>query len=119
LKTFIIYILIVFPVLLAGCADIQLPTPQEVIKHPIGTESVKVGMTKDNVRELWGGPDRITFVEIDEGTNARSREMWYYKSFVGIIPVDAGYLSKPKYLYFDGESLTNISETPLKTVSEK
>jgi len=117
ITTFILIISAV--IVLGGCADIELPTPQQVIKHPIGTNSVKIGMTKDRVRELWGGPDKINYVHIKEGKDARMRELWYYKSFAGIIPLNADYLSKSKYLYFDGNNVTNISDTPLETVSEK
>ena len=96
-------------VLLAGCAEIPIPTPTDIIKRPIGTDSVKIGMTKDKVRELWGEPDQINFVENKERWGGE-REEWVYRAAYSGIPVDAGYLSKTKRLYFDGPNLTNIVE---------
>ena len=94
---------------LCGCSAIEIPNPDEVIKHPFGTESVKIGMTKQQVEELWGKPSDIRMVENKEKWSA-PREMWTYRSQYNAIPVDAGYLSKTKKLYFDGENLTDISE---------
>ena len=94
---------------LAGCADIPIPTPGELIERPIGTSSVKIGMTKDRVRELWGEPDQVNLAE-DKEKWGGTRVEWVYSARYSAIPVDAGYLSKTKKLYFDGENLTNIVE---------
>lgn len=32
-----------------GCSTITVPNPEEVMKHPLGTESIKIGMTKQRV----------------------------------------------------------------------
>lgn len=95
--------------ILAGCAAIEAPTPEEVVSHPLGTEAVKVGMTKSEVESLWGKPDDITVVEDKEKWKG-PREVWTYRAQASAIPVDAGYLSKTKKLYFDGDNLTNIGE---------
>lgn len=92
----------------SGCSLITIPDPQEVISKPLGTESVKVGMTKDRVLSLWGKPDEIRTVEDKEKWKG-SRELWVYRAQYGAIPVDAGYLSKTKKLYFDGDNLTTIT----------
>ena len=95
---------------LAGCAIIEdVPTPQDVLKTPIGTESIKIGMTKQQVEEIWGKPDDVRIVE-DKARWGGSREMWVYNAHYGSIPVNAGYLSTTKKLYFDGSNLTNIGE---------
>lgn len=105
-KLFLISFLCLY---LAGCADIMPPTPEEIIKRPLGPDSVKIGMTKDEVRGLWGEPNQINYVE-DEKRWGGAREEWVYSGKLSVLPVDADYLSKTKRLYFDGENLTNIVE---------
>ncbi len=96
-------------VILPGCAAIEVPNPEEIVKHPLGTEAIKIGMSKHEVESLWGKPDQIQTVENKEKW-AGPREMWLYPAQYGSIPVDAGYLSKTKKLYFDGDNLTEISD---------
>ena len=109
MKTCNMLIVFILFLSLAGCADIPLPTPNEIIERPIGTSSVKIGMTKDKIKELWGDPDQINIVE-DKEKWGGSRVEWIYTAAYSSIPVDAGYLSKTKKLYFDGDNLTNIAE---------
>lgn len=94
---------------LCGCSVIQVPSAEEVIRHPLGTESIKIGMTKQEVESIWGKPDEVKTVENKEKWQG-SREVWTYRAQYGRIPVDAGYLSKNKKLYFDGNNLTEIGE---------
>lgn len=98
-----------FAMTLCGCAGIEAVNPDEVIRHPLGTESVKIGMSRQQVEELWGKPDYVTTAE-DKDKWKGSREVWVYSAKYTAIPVDAGYLSKSKKLYFDGDNLTNISD---------
>jgi hypothetical protein len=95
-----------------GCADMPVPSPDYIMERPIGTSSVKVGMTKDKVKEVWGEPYQINFVE-DKEKWGGAREEWVYKAYSDL-PVNAGYLSKTKRLYFDGDNLTNIVEVEKK-----
>jgi len=92
----------------AGCADIKAPTPGYILERPIGTDSVKVGMTKDRVKEIWGDPDQIDLVK-DSKKWESSREAWTYNARSSL-PVTAGYLSRTKIVYFDGAFVTNIAE---------
>jgi len=94
--------------LICGCNALTIPSPDDIIKKPLGTESVKIGMTKDRVESLWGKPDQVTTVESNEKWSS-PREIWTYDARYGAIPVDAGYLSKTQKLYFDGDNLTEIS----------
>ena len=94
---------------LGGCAGIEPPSPDYVVRHPLGTESIKIGMTKSQVEALWGKPDDIKMVE-DKDKWKGTREVWTYRAQYGNVPVDAGYFSKNKKLYFDGNNLTNISD---------
>ena len=105
-----IFLIPVLALSLASCADIEVPTPGYILKRPIGTSSVKIGMSKDKVRELWGDPDQVNYVT-DKKKWGGEREEWVYSGRYASIPVDAGYLSKTKRLYFDGDSLTNITES--------
>lgn len=102
--------LIIMAVFLSGCAALEsLPSADDVIRKPLGTESIKRGMTKAQVESLWGKPDDIQAAEDKEKWKG-SREVWIYRAQYGAIPVDAGYLSKTQKLYFDGDNLTNIGE---------
>ena len=92
-----------------GCSAIIIPNPEDVVKHPLGTESIKVGMTKEQVESIWGKPGQIKLVE-DKARWQGTREVWIYRAQYGSIPVDAGYLSSTKKLYFDGNNLTDIGE---------
>ena len=94
---------------LYGCSAIQIPNPDDVVSHPLGTESIKIGMTKGQVESIWGKPNDIKTVEGKDKLQG-SREVWIYRSQYNAIPVDAGYLSKTKKLYFDGENLTEIGD---------
>lgn len=102
-------VIITSAVLFSGCSAIIIPNPEEVIKHPLGTESIKVGMTKDRVESIWGKPSQIKMVEDKEKWQG-AREVWIYRAQYSAIPVDAGYLSNTKKLYFDGNNLTEIGE---------
>ena len=104
-----LFFIVLVSLALAGCAEIELLNPEDVVKHPLGTETIKVGMTKQEVESLWGKPDDISLIE-DKDKWKGPREVWTYRAHYGAVPVDAGYLSKTKKLYFDGENLTNISE---------
>ena len=92
-----------------GCSAIIIPNPADVVKHPLGTESIKVGMTKEQVESIWGKPSQIKMVE-DKAKWQGAREVWIYSAQYGAIPLDAGYLSSTKKLYFDGNNLTDIGE---------
>lgn len=93
---------------IVSCADVMPPPPQKIIQTPIGTSSVKIGMTKDQVVDLWGEPDAKKVTEDSEKWSG-AREEWLYRGRYSELPVDAGYLSKTKKLYFDGDNLTNIT----------
>lgn len=104
----IVLILALMP-LVCGCSTLAIPNPDDIIKKPFGTESIKIGMTKDRVVSLWGKPDNITTAE-NKQKWATPREVWTYNAHYGSIPIDAGYLSKTQKLYFDGENLIEISD---------
>lgn len=104
---FFMMIILALP-LACGCSTLAIPSPDEIIKKPLGTESVKIGMTKNQVESIWGKPDQVTTVENKQKWSS-PREVWTYNAQYGAIPVDAGYLSRTQKLYFDGENLTEIT----------
>ena len=103
-----VFFLVVGVVFFAGCAGITPPAPEDIIKNPLGGDEIKIGFTKEQVLSLWGEPDSKSIVKSDKWS--REREEWVYVGRYNQIPISAGYLSKTKYLYFDGDNLTNISD---------
>ena len=109
MRKIIVYAAILTLASIYGCSAIQVPDAEDVISHPLGTESIKIGMSKQQVESVWGKPNDIRMVENKEKWQG-GREVWIYRAQYGSIPVDAGYLSKTKKLYFDGNNLTEIGE---------
>ena len=109
----IVKLILIFAVMvsLSGCADITLPTPKELINKPIGEGSVKIGLTKSEVKEILGGPDQINFVRDKERWEGPREEWVYFPMSSRKLPIASGYFSKTKRLYFDGENLTNIVDS--------
>jgi hypothetical protein len=101
--------IVISSVAVAGCSALTVPDPKDIAKKPLGTETIRVGMVKAQIESLWGRPDDIRMVE-DPDRWPGPREVWTYRGRCGNIPVDAGYLSKTKRLYFDGPNLTEIGE---------
>ena len=56
-------ILAAFSIALSGCAAIAIPDPAQIVSTPLGTESIKLGMSKQQVESIWGKPDNITSQE--------------------------------------------------------
>lgn len=111
MKVFNLLLVICVCSLFSGCAGIEVPTPTQILKSPMGGGSLRLGMGEDKVRDVYGDPDTKTMVTSPEWKEPR--EEWFYSGRYSVLPVNAGYLSKDLYLYFDGDSLTNISKTSL------
>lgn len=92
---------------LAGCAGIEPPNPNSILKHPLGT-MLRVGLTKDQILAQWGEPDLKEYDDAGKWGNAK--EKWTYYARYGEVPVNAGYLSKTQYLFFDGKNLVKFTE---------
>ena len=67
-----------------------------------------IGMTKDEVVSIWGQPDVINKIGISKGLGGTKKEEWIYHPSYSGVPVDKGYLSKARYLYFDGNNLVSV-----------
>lgn len=93
-----------------GCSGIEPPMPDKILTHPLGTTPLKIGMTKANVRNIWGEPDLIRHVGESSGPGSTTKEEWIYYGRMSTLPINCGYLARPQHLYFDGDSLTNFKE---------
>ena len=98
---------------ISGCAEINpLEAPGEVMRHPLGSDTIRAGMSKEEVISKWGEPDLVNQLPETDASGSRAEE-WVYKARrYTPVPVDAGYLHKSKYLYFDGNNLKAISDEP-------
>lgn len=99
--------------LISGCAEIDpFKTPVEIIRRPLGPESIKIGMSKEEVISKWGEADIVNKLSTKDASGSQGEE-WVYKARrYTPVPLDAGYLHKNKYLYFDGKNLIEISNEP-------
>ncbi len=95
----------------AGCAEIEVPRAEKLITDPIGDATLKRGMTKTQVINIYGDPSLKQKVVSKEWN--QPREEWFYRAGYNILPVNAGHLSEDLYLYFDGENLTTITRKSL------
>jgi len=88
---------------LCGCAEIAPPHPNTILKSPFGDGPLRVGMTKTEVRELWGEPSSIHVGDSDRWGS--TRDTWVYEASFKDIPINVGYASRSRTLEFSGESL--------------
>ena len=110
---FTVLLMLVAIIAISGCAEINpFEAPGEVIRHPLGPESIRVGMSKEEVISKWGESDIVNKLSAKDASGSQEEE-WVYKARrYTPIPLDAGYLHKNKYLYFDGNNLTLITDEP-------
>lgn len=107
---FSLVVLAVSSALLAGCAGIDpFDAPKEIMKNPLGSSPLRIGMSKDQVKSIWGEPDQINALEpADEWQTPRAE--WVYLGRYTKIPLDKSYLFKSKYLIFDGDNLVCVGD---------
>ncbi len=101
-------ILVGIAVGLAGCAEITPPTPQEILESPLGKSPLRIGMTQDEVREMWGEPDSIETGETDRWGS--TRQTWTYQARVPGSPINVGYAARTRRLEFAGPNLVAFDE---------
>ena len=107
-KGFLMAFSVISILVVSGCAEIEPPNPGILLQHPLGTDPITVGMTKQGVIRVWGNPDFITRT----GSNELGAicEEWVYRAHYPSLPVNVGYLHKTKYLYFEGNVLIRQKE---------
>ena len=104
--------------LLNGCAEVDVPTPKDVITHPFGQQQSMRGWTKEEVKSKWGDPDQVIALSPDPWGSPR--EEWVYQGRYPDMPIDYKYLSKTKHFYFTDNVLVEFkSEQEEKSAEEK
>ena len=92
--------------LLIGCAEITAPGPEEIMRQPLGEGPLRIGMTKEKVKSLWGEADVVRVLGSDaQGT---VREEWIYRGRYPNLPINVDYLSETQHLFFDGNNLVRF-----------
>lgn len=109
--TFLLSVICAVTILLSGCSALETPSPKDIMQHPLGTDAVRIGMTKDKVTAQYGKPDVINN-RVEVLPSKKVRDEWIYFGRYEV-PINKDYFSKTRYLYFDGDNLTDISETSL------
>ncbi|MFH1075148.1 MAG: hypothetical protein V1752_08675 [Candidatus Firestonebacteria bacterium] len=92
-------------IFLNGCSEIKPPTPNEIIRQPLGESPLRIGMPKEEVKSLWGNADEIKVLDSQPGT---IKEEWIYRGRYPNLPINVDYLAETQHLFFDGESLVNF-----------
>ena len=113
-KNTLVFLLVALGILaIGGCAGIDpFEAPGEVLRHPLGRESIRAGMSKEEVISKWGEPDITNTLPPTDASGSQGEEWVYKAKRYTPVPLDTGYLHKNKYLYFDGNNLTTISSEP-------
>jgi len=104
IRFFFLSVLFIFFI---GCQSAAAASVDEILKAPLGSGGLRLGMSKTQVINRYGEPDLKGYVTSSDWKEPR--EEWYYRGRFDILPINAGYLADDLYLYFDGDSLTNIS----------
>ena len=96
--------------LLMGCAEIEPPTPGEIMRQPLGESPLRIGMTKEKVKSLWGEPDvvRVQEGKTQEVAVEAVKEEWIYRGRYPHLPINVDYLSETQHLFFDGDYLVRF-----------
>ncbi|MBN2097375.1 MAG: hypothetical protein JW714_02720 [Candidatus Omnitrophica bacterium] len=101
-----------FSTFLLGCAEIQPPTPEQVMRQPLGESPLRIGMTKEKVQSIWGEPDLVRIADtaaqgrvVAQGT---VKEEWIYRGRYPNLPINVDYLSETQHLFFDGSHLVRF-----------
>ena len=94
-------------VALSGCAEIEPPTPGDIISHPLGKDTLRVGMNKEEVMSIWGEADVVN-KNVVLKPSGKVREEWIYHGRYSDVPLDTNNFSKTRHLYFDGNNLTEF-----------
>ena len=90
----------------SGCAEIEPPRPEEIMRQPLGESPLRVGMTGEEVKSLWGEPDVVRVL----GTDAQGmvQREWIYRGRYPNLPINIDYLSETQHLFFDGNHLVRF-----------
>jgi hypothetical protein len=100
----------IFALNISGCAELNpIDASRQIMKNPLGTDPIRVGMSKEEIKSIWGEPGRINNLEPSDQWQT-PREEWVYVGRYSKIPLDKSYIFKSKYLIFDGNNLVCIGD---------
>lgn len=103
-KLLILFMCLMASISFISCAEMSPPTPVELLKHPLGTDALYKGMSKEEVMEYWGKPSSIN--RLEEATAwSEAKEEWIYNARYPAVKINANYLAKTRHLFFEGDSL--------------
>lgn len=91
---------------LIGCAEIRPPSPGEIMRQPLGESHLRIGMTKEKIKSVWGDPDMIRVLGVDR--QGMVKQEWIYRGRYPNLPINVDYLSETQHLFFDGDNLVGI-----------
>ena len=95
-------------ILLIGCAEIRPPSPEEIMRQPLGQSPLRIGMTKEKIKSIWGESDVVRVLGSD--AQGMVREEWIYRGRYPSLPINVDYLSETQHLFFDGEHLVAFNQ---------
>lgn len=94
-----------FLILTNGCSEIRPPTPNEILHQPLGESPLRVGMTQEKVKSLWGSADEVIVLGSVQGI---VKEEWIYRGRYPNLPINIDYLAETQHLFFDGAYLVRF-----------
>ncbi|MCQ9208167.1 MAG: outer membrane protein assembly factor BamE [Omnitrophica bacterium] len=106
MKRFLFIVCSLLLVSLVSCAEIKPPSPGQILRQPLGESPLRVGMTKEKIKSLWGKPDVVRVLEPD--AQGAIKEEWIYRGRYPNLPINVDYLSETQYLFFDGNHLVKF-----------
>ena len=104
-------IIILTAIFLTGCAVMNPVKPEQVLTNPLGTDSLKTGMTKEQVKSILGEPDAVTPIGRSGDMLGTQKEEWVYHGRYSDIPLKADYFGKTLRLIFDGNNLASYESS--------
>jgi len=110
MRLFYLFLGIMLALFLTGCAEIKPPSPEAIISPWSAMPTIRLGNTKEDVINRWGEPDEINEIGVDELGVPKAE--WVYYGRYPMTPVDYQYLSRTKYLYFEGNILVRQETKP-------
>lgn len=112
-------LLVIASLSLSGCGEFNiLDTPRQIMEKPLGTDSIRIGMSRNEVTSIWGKPDQINKLKTADAWQT-PKEEWVYIGRYSKIPLDRSYLFKTKYLIFDGNNLVSIGDKTQRKATEE
>ena len=106
IRKYTLYIVLSSIVFILGCAEIEPPGPQEIMRQPLGESPLRTGMTKEKIKSLWGDPDIVRVIASD--SQGMVKEEWIYRGRYPNLPINVDYLSETQHLFFDGNHLVRF-----------